>query len=319
MSEILSFPGLGWEFTLNRVAFTLLERPIYWYGILFALAFLAGLVYAMWRAPHLGLNPDRAFDVILISFMVGMVCARLYYVIFSWETYRHNPISILFIWEGGIGIYGGLIGAFAAGIWYCRKKNIALLPMLDLGAASLLVAQAIGRWGNFTNMEAFGTNTTLPWGMTSPTIRSYLAAVAPRLQELGITVDPNLPVHPTFLYESLWNLLGFALIGFWLVGRRKYDGQMFLSYITWYGAGRFVIEGLRTDSLMLGSFRVSQLVALACVIAGLYLLRKYNKAETPPLYSQTTAPAISAAETPLAEEPQPQPEKEEETHDSADH
>lgn len=277
MSEVLSFPGLGWEFELNRVAFSIGSKPIYWYGIIFATAFLVGTAYLLAKSAKLGVNSDRALDVVLGAFVAGIVCARLYFVAFSWDLYKDNPISALYIWEGGIGFYGGIIGAFVAGYFLCKWREVYILPMLDLAGPALLIAQAIGRWGNFVNMEAFGTNTDLPWGMTSRTIQNYLSYHANQLGELGMNIDPSMPVHPTFFYESAWNIIGFLIIGLWLVRHRKFDGQMFISYLIWYGAGRAVIEGMRTDSLMWGNIRVSQAVAVLCVIAGavvMYLLYK---------------------------------------------
>lgn len=271
MSEILSFPALGLEFELNRVAFSVGGRPVYWYGIIIALAFLAAASYVLTRTRAFGLDNDRVMDVILGAVVLGIIGARLYYVAFEWDTYAKNPISIINIREGGIAIYGGIIGGAIAMAVMCKWRAVKLLPMLDLAAGGLFIGQAIGRWGNFVNMEAFGSNTTVVWGMTSPSISWYLSRNMSRLSQIGVTVDPGMPVHPTFLYESLWCFLGFLAIA-WFTNRRRFDGELILIYLGWYGLGRFFIEGLRTDSLMLGTMRISQIVALLCVLASVLWL-----------------------------------------------
>ncbi len=304
MSDVLSFPGLGIELNINPVLATIGSLTIRWYGLIFAAAFAVAVGYTLWRAKDFGLNSDRMLDVILGAFIAGMVGARLYYVVFAWDMYKDNPISALYIWEGGIAIYGGVIGAFLVGAFLCKLRGVKLLPMFDLGATALLLAQAIGRWGNFFNMEAFGGNTDLPWGMTSNTIVRYLTQQMDALAAQGIGIIPSAPVHPTFLYESLWNLLGFALLAFVLTPRRRFDGQLFLTYLIWYGAGRFLIEGLRTDSLMAGSVRASQVVAVVCVAVAAYMMlrtfqaiKKANDPEYLKLYVLTEegAAAVSGA------------------------
>ena len=174
---------------------------------------------------------------------------------------------------GGLAIYGGIIGALIVAFIVCRSKKLPMLPVADAAFPGVMLGQAIGRWGNFFNMEAFGTNTTLPWGMTSDTISNYLSRHQAALLAQGVVVDPAMPVHPTFLYESLWNLIGVAVLLLWLFPRRSYDGQITLGYTAWYGLGRFFVEGLRTDSLMWGSVRVSQALGgvLFIVAAGLML------------------------------------------------
>ena len=271
MAEIISFPGLGLSFEVSRVAFSIGSYNIYWYGITFALGFLVGMYYFHLRARSLGIHPYDGLDVLLWAVIGGVVGARAYFVIFQWEMYRDNLLKIFAFREGGLAIYGGVIGAVVVGWIACRVKKTPFLPVLDGGLTGLLLAQAVGRWGNFFNCEAFGSNTTLPWGMTSDTISRYLFNMADTLAAQGMLVDPTVPVHPTFFYEFVWNLLGFLLLAFVLTPRRKYDGQVSLGYMAWYGLGRFFIEGLRTDSLMLGSYRVSQLLALA-LCAGSVLL-----------------------------------------------
>lgn len=268
MSETLSFPGLGLEYTLNRVAFTIGPVTIYWYGIIVAAAFLAGICYALWRVKEFGIDGDRMIDVTIVGAIGGIVGARLYYVAFSWDQFKDEPMRIFMTWQGGIAIYGGIIGAFLFGLLMCRLRGVRMLPMLDLAAGGLILGQAIGRWGNFVNVEAFGGNTTLPWGMTSPGIVSYLRSHMEDLSAIHMDIDPSLPVHPTFLYESLWCFIGFIVIAVY-TKHRRFDGELLLLYTAWYGLGRSVIEGLRTDSLLLGTIRISQLLAVLCVASAL--------------------------------------------------
>lgn len=279
MTETLSFPGLGLSFELSRVAFWIGEFPIYWYGITFALGFALGLLYFHFNSKKIGVHPYVGLDVILWAVLGGIVGARAYYVIFQWEAlYKDNPLKIFAFREGGLAIYGGVIGAIIAGLIACRIKKIPLAPMLDVGLPALLLAQAIGRWGNFFNIEAFGCNTELPWGMTSKTIENYLSKpqVIEELAKLGQTANPYLPVHPTFFYEFAWNLIGFLFLAYFLTPRRRFDGQVALGYMGWYGLGRVFIEGLRTDSLVTntpwGMIRVSQYLAGFLFVLSLVLM-----------------------------------------------
>jgi len=258
----VSFPLLGIEMTIDRVAFTLFSIPIYWYGIIIAIGFAAGIFCASLAAKKLGENSDIVIDLALLCAPVSVVCARLYYVAFQWDNYKNDLISVFDLRSGGIAIYGSIIGAVLAAFVFCKVKKKDVLKMFDIGSFGLVTGQMIGRWGNFVNQEAFGTNTSLPWGMTGDGIKEYLSSLA---QE-GFSVSPNLPVHPTFLYESLWSLMTLVLLWVMIFKFRRFNGQIFFSYCALYGLGRFWIEGLRTDSLMLGDFRVSQLVALFCFI-----------------------------------------------------
>ncbi len=269
MSYHVQFPGLGLEFDLNRVAFTLFGMPVYWYGILIAAGMLLALLFAFHYARSFGIDADRMVDVVLISTVFSVVGGRVFYVAmapFEYESFA----QMLDVRQGGLAIYGAVIGAFLAGFFVCKWRKVSVLPMFDLASLGFLIGQGVGRWGNFVNQEAFGTNTALPWGMYSDGTYAYLAAVQSRLAEQGVAVDPALPVHPTFLYESVWCLLGFVLLWAYMK-RRKFHGELLLLYIAWYGAERFFVEGLRTDSLMLGRFRVSQLIAAASVLASLAL------------------------------------------------
>ena len=268
----VEFPALGWHFDLSDtlVHFSLFgtEWSIKWYGLCIAIGFLLAVVYGFRRAPKFGIDRDRLFDIVLVCTVLAFLGARLYYVLFSSgsqrQAYFDNPISILYIWEGGIAIYGGLIAAFASGILMCRIRKVNTLAAFDLASLGFLIGQCIGRWGNFFNQEAYGGNTTLPWGMTGDIIQSGVHASSDYALDM--------PVHPTFLYESLWCLLGFILIHIISVKAYTFKGKLFSIYMIWYGAGRFFIEGLRTDSLMIGSLRVSQLVAIAAVIGGVAML-----------------------------------------------
>lgn len=270
--EILRFPGLGWEIPISRVAVSIGSLEIYWYGVIIAVGFGLGLWVYLSHNRSCGIHPDEGLDIILWSMLGAIVGARAYYVAFQWDHYKDNLKEIFNLRGGGLAIYGGIIGALIVAFIVCRSKKLPMLPVADAAFPGVMLGQAIGRWGNFFNMEAFGTNTTLPWGMTSDTISNYLSRHQAALLAQGV-VDPAMPVHPTFLYESLWNLIGVAVLLLWLFPRRSYDGQITLGYTAWYGLGRFFVEGLRTDSLMWGSVRVSQALGgvLFIVAAGLML------------------------------------------------
>ncbi len=279
MTNLVQFPGLGLAFEINRVAFSIGDFAIYWYGILIGSGMLLALLYAFHIAPKAGIDVDRMIDVIFVGTTMAIVCARAYYVAMSPFEY-HSLREIVDLRDGGIAIYGAVIGAFLFGGLACRWRRVPVLKMFDLTAVSFLLGQAVGRWGNFVNQEAFGTNTDLPWGMISERTTSYLASVQSELAAQGITVNPLAPVHPTFLFESLWCLVGFIALAAYYK-RRRFDGEMLLLYLFWYGLGRFWIEGLRTDSLYLvGSLRASQLLAaLSCaaaLVAWVVLRRRYR-------------------------------------------
>lgn len=266
-ANTVSFPGLGLDFEVNRVAFSIGDLPVYWYGILIALGFILAILYVSRRAREFGVDADRMLDVILGGAIGGIVGARAYYVILQWDYYGQNLSQIFNTRSGGMAIYGGLIGGVLIGLLMCKIRRVKFMPALDLVVGGFLIGQGIGRWGNFVNIEAFGANTSLPWGMSSSVITDYLTQHEAELEAIGMDIDPNMPVHPTFLYESLWCLLGFAFIA-WYTRRRKFDGELTLLYMMWYGAGRAVIEGLRTDSLMIPgtSLRASQVLAAAMVV-----------------------------------------------------
>lgn len=279
----VQFPGLGLDFTINRVALSIGGFNIYWYGVIIAVGMLLALLYAFHYAVDFGIDSDRLVDVVAIGTVMAIVCARIYYVAMA-------PFEYQSLWEmvdirlGGIAIYGAAIGAFVFGGLAAKWRKVPLLPLFDLVALGFLIGQGIGRWGNFVNQEAFGTNTTLPWGMYSEGTEAYLQSVQVTLPA-GVTVDPSMPVHPTFLYESLWCLIGFVVLALY-VKHRKFHGQIFLLYAIWYGLGRGWIEGLRTDSLLIGNtgLRASQLVAiLSAFVAFLLLVAGLRRAKGKPL------------------------------------
>ena len=231
---------------------------LYWYGTIIALGFLLAVIYVTKRSKQFGLTQDNIIDMLICAVPSAVIGARLYYVIFNFSLYKDNLWNIFKIRDGGLAIYGAIIFAVLAVIIYCKVKKMPVGPFFDIGALGLLIGQAAGRWGNFMNREAFGRETTVfcRMGLTDAS---------------GNTIF----VHPTFLYESLWNLLGLLLLHlFSKSGKRRYDGQIFAMYVAWYGFGRMLIEGLRTDSLYLFStgLRVSQvLAALSVIVAVVYL------------------------------------------------
>lgn len=247
---------------------------IKFYGMIIAFGFLLAVLLGGRLAYRWRLDLNKMLDVLLYGTIGGIVGARLYYVIFKWDYFRDNLSEIPKIWMGGIAIYGGLIGAVLVAFIVCKLNKLDFLKLLDLAGMGFLIGQGIGRWGNFANQEAFGTNTKLPWGMSSPKITEYISLYRDELAAKGMEMDPNLPVHPTFLYESLWCLCGFLVI--YLICKKyyKFSGQLILSYGVIYGAERAVVEGLRTDSLYIGSthLRVSQLVSIVIVLVCAVLL-----------------------------------------------
>ena len=262
----ISFPSLNIEFPVYSTAFTIFGFEIKWYGLIITLGLFLAVVYCFKRMKKFGIDDDRAVDVVMVGFVGAVICARLYYVFLEWDSYKNDLLKIFSVHSGGLAIYGGIIGAVLFGAIMAKIRKVRFMPLLDLVGMGFLIGQGVGRWGNFFNHECFGSNTTLPWGMTSPKIQSQLKSTADEIfASTGVTVDPSMPVHPCFLYESIWCLLGFLLLHLYSK-RRKFDGELFFMYIGWYGLGRVFIEGLRTDSLMVGHIRISQLVAGICVI-----------------------------------------------------
>ena len=293
MDKVVQFPGLGLEFHFNTVAFSIGNIHVAWYGILITLGLLLAIVYCFRRLKIFGLHSDRVIDVVIGGIIGGIIGGRVYYVAFSWDDYKYYIWDVFKVWEGGMAIYGAIIGALLVGIIMCKIRHVRIMPMLDVASLGFLIGQTIGRWGNFVNVEAFGTNTSLPWGMTGPDIQNYLTNHISRLAQIGVSVDATQPVHPCFLYESIWCLIGFILLHLY-TKHRKFDGEMFLMYVGWYGLGRSVIEGLRTDPLLIGRLRVSQILAIVCVIASVILIivirskiRNAHDPEYMPLYVTT--------------------------------
>ena len=270
----------GIELTVKEVAFTIGNWSIYWYGIIIGMGCLLALIYGMKFAPRFNLNRDKMLDVVIVTIPVAVLCARLYYCIFDNETGdRIDSLREFFgIGTGagfsGLAIYGGIIGAFLCGALMCKIKKVKMLDMFDLAAVGFLIGQAIGRWGNFINHEAYGTVTGSSWwGMQSEVTR-----MDPDIYALGGGL-----VHPCFLYESLWCLIGFILLNH-LSKKRKFSGQIFLMYGVWYGFGRFFIESIRTDQLTWGGSRIpiSMVVsgfAFAVCLIMLFVLNKKTKLE----------------------------------------
>ena len=271
----ISFPGLGiLDLPVDPVAFTL---PIFggmdimWYAVIITCGFIAAFLYAWLRAKHTeGYRIDDLLDMMIFVILFGVLGARLYYVLMSPNEFD-SFFDVLNIRSGGLAIYGGLICGVCAILGVCKVKKMNLWRVLDMVAPGVMIAQAIGRWGNFMNAEAYGAATTLPWRMCSPSIASEMLRKGfVDIDGYNAILDGSLGVHPTFLYESLWNVLGFVVLNL-VYRKKKYNGQILLSYLIWYGFGRMWIEGLRTDSLYLGAFRISQLISFLAFTAGLTL------------------------------------------------
>ena len=264
----ISFPGLfgDWEFNPDPIAIHV-GHGIYWYGIILAAAMLAGLLLCMKQAKRYGIKEDHVLDMVLWAVPSCIIGSRIYYVIFNLELYRNadgtlNWGRMVAIWDGGLAIYGTVIVAVIVVFFYTRHKKLSFFAMTDLGVLGLILGQIIGRWANFINREAFGGLTDLPWRM-----------------RLWVTSSQYIEVHPTFLYESLWNLVGLGLLLFVISKGRRFDGENTWFYFLWYGLGRFWIEGLRTDSLYLFDWtfmgqpiRVSQALSLVLAIVAALML-----------------------------------------------
>lgn len=251
----VSFPGLGLNFEINRIALSIGSFHIYWYGILIGIGFILALIFALRNLEFFKINPDGFTDCVIAGLFGGIIGARIFYVIFRWEYYSSHFNEIIQIHNGGLAIYGGIIGALGLGCLVAKIKKINIPALLDMVLMGFLIGQGIGRWGNFINQEAFGVETDLPWRMVSEN-------------------TDGLAVHPCFLYESLWCLLGFGVLYFISRKFRKFDGQMALIYLIWYGFERMIVEGLRTDSLYtpLFNLRVSQVIAAVTMIVGIVWL-----------------------------------------------
>lgn len=282
----ITFPRLNWSFEIDRVAFSLFGLDVYWYGIIIAVGFLLAVIYCFRRCKLYNINPDDLTNLLLFAVPLSIIGARAYYVTFMYNEYYYgNPQLIYRIWDGGLAIYGAIIAGVLTAVVYCYVRRIRIGTMLDLCVMGLLIGQCIGRWGNFVNGEAYGSVTyAYPWIMQ---------------------VNGGPSVHPCFLYESLWNLAGFIILHFYSK-KRRYCGEIFLMYVAWYGFGRGLIEGLRTDSLYLfgTGLRVSQAFGfLTCIIAlgilvYLYLFREPDEEHLKnPYYIRLSRKQRLAAET----------------------
>ncbi|HIW16075.1 MAG TPA: prolipoprotein diacylglyceryl transferase [Firmicutes bacterium] len=277
MKPIISFPMLG-DLSINPPnSFEVFGFSIYWYGVIIAAGFLLAVLYCMHRCGEFGLNSDNVLDTLIVGTPLAIIGARLYYVVFYFDLYRDNLWEIFAIRDGGLAIYGGIIGAIIGLLIVSHWRRFSAFAMLDLGCFGMLIGQFVGRWGNFINREAYGAETEIfcRMGLTDPVT--------------GNTIY----VHPTFLYESLWNFLGFVLLHiFSKKFERRFDGQFFLMYVAWYGFGRMLIEGLRTDSLYIPgtAIRVSQLLgALSCAAAVIAFVIMWKRSDGKKLWKNRSA------------------------------
>ncbi len=262
-----------------------MDVEIRFYGAIIAFGFLLAVLFGGRMAYKWKMSLDKMIDVLIYGTIFAIIGARLYYVFSKWDYYSAHLAEIPQIWQGGLAIYGGIIGGLAAAYVVCRIRKLNYFNLLDMATMSLLIGQGIGRWGNFTNQEAFGVNTDLPWGMWSEKIA--IDIIRSQSEYKGFSVDPTLPVHPTFLYESIWCLLGFFVLFIICKKARKFSGQIALCYGVWYGLERTFVEGLRTDSLYIAgtTIRVSQALSAALVVVCaallVILLIKYTKNPKP--------------------------------------
>lgn len=274
----IQFPELGWKFHIDPTAFTIGGLAIQWYAVIIVFGLLLAMLYCFPRMKKFGVDSDKAVDAVIGGVFGGIIGARIYYVLMNLSDYKRDTFSASLlaavnIRNGGLAIYGGLIGAVTVGLIICRFKKIKILPILDISVIGFLIGQGVGRWGNFVNQEAFGTNTSFFLGMTGGKIQRTISSsmqAGGSMFENGLDMVWEQPVHPCFFYESVWCLLGFAVLAVF-AKHRKYDGQLLLMYMAWYGAERAVVEGLRTDSLMIGSIRVSQAVSIIIFAASVIL------------------------------------------------
>ena len=288
---VVYFKGIEKGFSVPSVLadFNLfgMDVEIKFYGAIIAFGFLLAVLFGGRMAYKWKMSLDKMVDVLIYGTLAAIVGARLYYVFSKWDYYSANLSEIPKIWNGGLAIYGGIIGGLIAAYFVCKIRKMNYWNLLDIATMSLLIGQGIGRWGNFTNQEAFGVNTDKPWGMWSEKIASDIMSNQSLYAEKGFTVDPNQFVHPTFLYESIWCLLGVLVLYLICTKARKFSGQVALCYGIWYGLERTVVEGLRTDSLYIAgtTIRVSQALSAAlvvvCAVILTVLLIKFTKNPKP--------------------------------------
>ena len=294
MTNLIGFPGLFDKvFSINRVAFNLFGKDVMWYGVILACGFVLAAVYCTRRTPQFGSNADEFTDLLLWGLPAAVIGCRVYFVINTWDYFRVHPEEIVAIWKGGLGMYGGIVAAVLVILIYGKRHHTNIRGVCDLVALGFCIGQFLGRWANFINAEAFGSETSLPWGMT---------------------INGGAPVHPTFLYESLWTFAGFLFLHFYSK-RRKFDGEIALMYAGWYGLARFWLEDLRTDSLIIGhtGISASKVVGGCCVVLcwGLLLYFHLTKKYPKPFVKPAAAPAgvaPAAPETPAPPETTDEPE-----------
>ena len=257
--NVISFPKLNISLNISPVAFHIGTKEIYWYALIILAGFLLAVAFCTWSAKKRSINPDHIFDIALYGLVVGIICARIYYVIFDFGSYKDNLLDIFKIWEGGLAIYGGIIGGVLTAYVYCRIKKLNIYEIFDICAPGLLIGQAVGRYGNFFNMEVFGGSTSSVFGMS---------------------INGADPVHPLFLYESVWNILGLIII-LALRDKKKSHGRVFYGYILWYSLGRLVLEGMRLREYILyvpgTNLAVSQVVAAVLIVVSAFMLIKTNR------------------------------------------
>lgn len=255
------------QLALNPIAFSFGPISVRWYGIIIASAVFLAVFLATKEGRRQGIDPDNIYDMILWAIPISIICARIYYVGFEWSYYKDHLSEIIKVWDGGIAIYGSLIGAIIVIIYYCRTHYLSVWKMLDIAAPTVILAQSIGRWGNFMNQEAFGKVTTLAFlqGLHLP---KFI------INQMNIG---GMYRQPTFLYESVWSFLGFLVLMVLRHNPKLFkNGELFLTYVIWYSYGRFFIEGMRTDSLMLGNLRISQILSILLFVGsiGTFIYRR---------------------------------------------
>lgn len=280
----ISFPGFGIDgFSVNKEAFAIGDISVRWYGILITLGIILAMLYCVHRSKEEGIIFDDLLDMAIFTIIFAVIGARLYYVLTSLDSFD-SFYDVIAIWNGGIAIYGAIIAGAITIYFVCRRKKINVMKAYDMVCPAVMIGQIIGRWGNFMNGEAHGTE--------------ILEGDFLYFMRMGLSYGEDTPIkhfyHPTFLYESLWNLVGFIIINA-LYKKKKFDGQVFLMYITWYGFGRMLIEGLRTDSLYVGVFRISQVVGFLCFVVGaILLIVKLSKARRARLAEVDYTPAYAS-------------------------
>lgn len=261
MVNNIAFPGLGLSFDIDRVAFYIGSKPIYWYGILIAAGFAIALLHLMAVGRKRGIKSDNIYDIAIYGLIFGIIGARIYYIIFDFDSVRGNILNIFAVWKGGLAIYGGIIGGVISTFVYCRKKNIPFFEMSDLFVRGLFIGQAVGRWGNFFNTEVYGRKTDIFCRMS---------------------INGADGVHPLFLYESLWNIIGFLLLIVFDSKLRRHRGESTCFYAIWYGIGRIVIESMRDNRFILyliGPIGISHVVSAVLIIAGIVFMYRLRKSE----------------------------------------